>query len=925
MPTPTLPNKKNISDDVSSDATIIMADTSKKENEINSEANSDHRKAMREFDWQVRSRRPIVYICTHEESRVIESIKNICATPNRKWNVYSWDVADGVKNLLQPSETFNPNPVDQLSILEWFKQQKNDENSMFILVLKDFHKFLGVESPPGQTEHTVVRQLRNIAEECQGLKKQIVIMGTTLQIPSELEKLTAVIDWPLPEYSHIQGEVSKILTYTSKNPQLKHFKTTYSEHELDNVVRAFQGLTLEEVRQFCTYSLLTASAMEPKAISAKKRDIIRKHSVVDWVNTDATLDTVGGLTELKSWLKKRKNAFTTEAKEYGLPSNPKGLLLVGVQGGGKCHKIDTPIMMFDGHVKMVQDIEVGDYLMGADSKPREVLSLCRGRDEMFQVTPTKGESYVVNSEHILSLKVSGNRKNKHFKEQDKNNVINISVKDYLKKSDCFKQRALGYRAGVNFSPSEVPLDPYYLGVWLGDGHSNSTGITNVDPEVIDYLSELSVKHDMHVAKRGISHFITHGNTGHKEKNYLYETLKLLDLVNNKHIPHIFKCNSKQVRLQVLAGLIDSDGYLNHNGYEIVQKNKKLTEDILFLARSLGFSAYAHKCEKTYDSEKFMGVYYRITINGNVNEIPVKISRKKAQVRQQVKDVLTTGIIVKSVGEDNYYGFNIDGDHLFLMGDFTVTHNSLASTSIAQFWNLPLLRLDMGKVFSGIVGSSEANIRSVLKIAEAISPCVLWLDEIDKGMSGSASSNKTDGGTASRVMGSFLTWMQEKKAPVYVVATANDVSQLPPELLRKGRFDEIFFVDLPSLNERNEIFAIHFNKRGRDPKKFDLDKLSRLSGAYTGAEIEAAIESAMYEAFSDNQREVTTSDVVNALEESVPLSVMMKEKIAELREWAKTRARNASIPATKKDENVNADKHSLMTAVDIEQDGGPDLG
>ena len=200
-------------------------------------------------------------------------------------------------------------------------------------------------------------------------------------------------------------------------------------------------------------------------------------------------------------------------------------------------------------------------------------------------------------------------------------------------------------------------------------------------------------------------------------------------------------------------------------------------------------------------------------------------------------------------------------------------------------------MDIGRVFSGIVGSSEENLRSVIKTAESVAPCIMWCDEIDKafGNSGSAS----DSGTTSRIFGTFLTWMQEKKAPVFIVATANVVANLPPELIRKGRFDDIFFVDLPDDEERGEIWKIHFEQRNFKTENFDLQKLIEDSKGFTGAEIESAIVSAMYEGFSDNERDINTVDIIKELNESVPIYITMKEKIEDLRDWASKRARNAS--------------------------------
>lgn len=218
--------------------------------------------------------------------------------------------------------------------------------------------------------------------------------------------------------------------------------------------------------------------------------------------------------------------------------------------------------------------------------------------------------------------------------------------------------------------------------------------------------------------------------------------------------------------------------------------------------------------------------------------------------------------------------------------------SLCAKAVASAWRLPLLRLDVGKVFGGIVGQSEENMRRAIRMAESIAPTILWLDELEKGFAGTQSSAYSDGGTTARVFASFITWLQEKTAPVFVVATANRIEDLPPELMRKGRFDEIFFVDLPSRTERREIFAIHLRKRKRDPGAFDLDTLADHSAGFSGAEIEQAIISALYDAF-DAGRDIATPDLVANLQASVPLSRTMREQIDAQRQWARQRARNAS--------------------------------
>ena len=219
--------------------------------------------------------------------------------------------------------------------------------------------------------------------------------------------------------------------------------------------------------------------------------------------------------------------------------------------------------------------------------------------------------------------------------------------------------------------------------------------------------------------------------------------------------------------------------------------------------------------------------------------------------------------------------------------------SLIAKTTSRLWGLPLLRLDMGRVYDGsTVGRSEANLRSALKTAESISPVILFIDELDKAFAGGGGSGDSDGGTSGRIFGSFLTWMQEKKSPVFVMATANRVERLPGEFLRKGRFDEIFFVDLPSSAERRDIFRIHLGKRRSEIDRFDIEQLTKVSDGFSGAEIEQAIIAAMYDAFAQD-REFTQLDIIAAIKATLPLSRTMTEQVTALRDWAGQRARPAS--------------------------------
>ncbi len=242
--------------------------------------------------------------------------------------------------------------------------------------------------------------------------------------------------------------------------------------------------------------------------------------------------------------------------------------------------------------------------------------------------------------------------------------------------------------------------------------------------------------------------------------------------------------------------------------------------------------------------------------------------------------------------------------------------SLSAKAIGAIWHLPLLRLDVGRIFAGIVGSSEENMRKAIRVAESVAPCILWLDELEKGFSGTQSSGSSDGGTTSRVFGTFLTWMQDKKAPAFVVATSNDVTALPPELLRKGRFDEIFFIDLPAEQEREQIFKIHIKKRKRKAENFDLLRLANATPGFSGAEIEASVVEALYDAF-DEQKEMTTETILQAIRNSVPLAMTMQERIESLRMWATERARAASSIQSEDLETIREEliiqKHQTLIA------------
>lgn len=363
-----------------------------------------------------------------------------------------------------------------------------------------------------------------------------------------------------------------------------------------------------------------------------------------------------------------------------------GLLGPIFVGGGKCLGRGTPVLMFNGSTKPVEEVCVGDTLMGPDSDPRVVKSICQGREELYRIVPVKGDPYVVNASHVLSLQQTKRVKNDDRPCNRGGRIKNLTVKEFLAKSSHFRLNWKGYRVGITF-PAKEAVEPYMLGMWLGDGSSARADFTTADPEIVSEIYalasrlELQVRVSQRPGNASSSYHISSGNKpGKKEnKNILLSWLRALDVINNKHIPHEYKVNCREVRLEMLAGLIDSDGYLHHGGYDFVSSVEQLADDVCFLARSLGFAAYKNPCRKECVNNGVWGNYFRVSISGDLSEVPCRIPRKRAPVRKQKKSVLMTGIRAEPIGLGDYFGFELEGaDRLFLLGDFTVTHNTLLS-------------------------------------------------------------------------------------------------------------------------------------------------------------------------------------------------------------------------------------------------------
>lgn len=615
----------------------------------------------------------------------------------------------------------------------------------------------------------------------------------------------------------------KLLRQKNSTNDLKYFKQHLSMNEQTAVLSELQCLNKLTItdKPYRLALLQSNIPQEFKAIALKKITNLRRmepgageyYKIKNWVDTfmqipfgkisNLPLTISDGIEKCHEFMEDAKSKL--DGAVYGLNdakmqimqmlgqwiANPSAMgtaiAINGPMGTGKCHTFDTPILMHDGSIKMVQDIVVGDKVMGDDSKCRNVLSLGRGEDDLYDIVHSNGEKYGVNSEHIMCLKQSGmniiknvkmksgedrykvcyfdkndyKQHSKRFSDQTEaerylhdmkleHDYVEIPVKSLLTLPKYIRVNLKGYKRGVEFSSKNVPFDPYIIGAWLGDGTSSKSEITNQDAAILHYFKTELKKYNLNLVHRseytyGISYDM-HKHDTRNNKNKFLQVLKDFKLINNKHIPDIYKINDRQTRLELLAGIIDTDGSYcdNSKGYDIIQKNKVLADDILFVARSLGFSANMSQCEKScmYKGEKKTGTYYRTHLSGdNLSSIPVKCPRKMAKTERMInKDSMVMGITIEPRGWGKYYGFELDKNHKYLLGDFTITHNtSLVKEGISKILNREFAFIPLGGATDSSYleghsytyeGSTWGKIVDILIRSKSMNP-VIYFDELDK--------------------------------------------------------------------------------------------------------------------------------------------------------------------------------------------------
>lgn len=478
-------------------------------------------------------------------------------------------------------------------------------------------------------------------------------------------------------------------------------------------------------------------------------------------------------------------------KEHGITWR-RSFCFSGDPGTGKCLGLGTKVTMANGHVKSVEDIVIGDRLMGPDGSARTVMSTNVGYGNLFKIIPISGDPWICNDVHVLTLAKS----RKHRKNTA--DIIDIPLNAWANKSDSFKSNYKLFSVGVDkfeTNALELPIDPYFLGAWFGHGSKSlinlkdgkalvKVALSNPDPEIFHLCEAQAAKWGLRVKTyyENSTRCPTYQLVGDEHANPLLDAFRRL-VTPDINVPDIYMRAPIQERLQFLAGYLDTDGFLDNNGYEIVQKRKDWAEAIWWLARSVGLHSVINPKLGTIKKDGvvvFEGDYWRVYISGHTDMIPCRITRKQAGPRQRIRDATRTGFSYESHGQGAYYGFTLDGDGRFLLGDFTVTHNTSLSRGIAEDLDLPIYCPDLATM-------SNEDFFNAWETAAENAPCMMLIEDIDRVFKGQTNTSKSP-----LTFDCLLNCIDGAKRPdgILLVITTNHSTVLDPAMLRPGRIDRV---------------------------------------------------------------------------------------------------------------------------------------
>jgi len=919
------------------------------------------------FD-RIESNSGLVFVNTFEETKLIRELTK----EFKNETIQFWSATQGLHQLDPESSkvepyTFNPdnakkntkgaptvgNILTALDVVESECKDKIDSSTeefkRTVYILRDADKFFN--------NPLVIRKIRDIVYLCATAGSPIIITGPAMKVPTELEKDSVYIELGLPTRDEIKENIiTKSIQKLIKlhNKEVLDDKDKIEENfDMNKIVNACMGLTEDEIFNACNYSLETKKALDEDVIIQEKKNIINKNDILKFWPCDGALDTVGGFDNFKAWFKVQKAVLDNPEIAISYHAEPpKGCLLLGVQGSGKGQPLHYPVMTETGWTK-IGDLNIGDKIVSPYGKLEIVDGIFdKGIKPTYEITFADGRKTECCEDHLWKIY---NKNFKTYKDSKDGWIIcdtNKLIKYINNKSDTRKF----YIPLVNdiIIPNvDLTIDPYVFGILIGDGNltQGSVEFTNSEKDIINKVKDIiEIDNEYYlystIDKTTMNHRISkksaNQNNSNKYKNYLISKGLYGCYSFEKFIPEEYKNASKEQKIKLMQGLMDSDGSVN-NSLSYSTTSKQLANDIVDIIRSIGGIAfYSTRTTKyTYNNEIKNGKEsYRINIRYS-NPTKLVSSEKhlnKISDNYQYSDLKLEIINIKRVEDQEIRCISIaSDDHLYITNDFIVTHNTAIAKAAAKEWGKGVIKLDMGNVFAGLVGESEKRMRLALATAEAAGGVII-IDEIDKGLAGAGSSDKTDGGTTKRVIGTLLTWMQEAHPGVFVIATANDITAIRnshPELLRKGRFDNIFFSDIPTLEEREAIFGIHLKKRNRDVSKFDIAELAKIKYKdetgkefeYTGAEIEHSVKEAIQYNLAKNlndgikievngKNDITTADIADRIKDIIPIVKVGDKHIQTMRDWARSNAVNVSTVAAIAKETKDKNKSTKTKSINL---------
>lgn len=787
------------------------------------------------------------WVTTWEEERFINNFVELIAIPS-EIDIYLWSAYSGLSKVtggkvlpLQPEET-----TQSVRAVEVFL---GIEKSKKVLLMQDAHLGMGYPFP---------RMLRDKRLECEQKRARIVFIshallhgegGSQEGIDPTIEKIVNVFSYSLPTREIIRETVLRVLDKVrTQIPEDAQPKLKYTRTEMHECVKALQGLTEIEIRQAILGSIVALGKLDPQFLLKRKRQLIAKSDVLEYIEPSKSFSDIGGCDNLKKYFNRYRDQFSDEAIKFGIEPL-RGVLKVGVPGclSGET-KIFDPIDKSNTSVKQRHEKGHFFHVYSRNQYGQKVVSIAYPpqkypESKMITFTTEEGNSFTVTPQHRF-LGQSGWIYASEVYEQ----LQQVEVYPLLSSEDT--------------SPVVQREDVRHLK-------------NKVQDFQIDYL-----------------------------KDYHSYDAQLQKVINND--------------LKFSPSQVDVHEYNQYDSLSYSQHKDVHPEHELKYNRF--FQQYDHLSMKGFDdqndqnnqleifsiTEKFYSGKFQVNELSQTEIFPVhKEFLLKDDAHQSILPLCTSSarltrcirlVKAKETKSAEYFDFHVP---IYNNYEFAGIwhHNcgkSLGAKAVATEWNLPLLRLDVGRVMSGIVGASESRMRQALAQASSMAPAIIWLDEVEKALSGTGSSNMTDGGTLSRVFGTLLTAMEEGMKDLIVLATANDISALPPELIR--RFSEVFFFDLPTKNEREEIFRIHLNKRKRDPDKLDLHVLVDHTFNFTGSEIEKVVQDGIAYSWNEGKAELSTQHLLQAIEDTKPIARVMEDKITRTRDWARDRARYASSEA-----------------------------